>query len=455
LNYQQVIRQQRDFFNTNQTRRIDFRIQQLKKLKSVLRSHESALIDAIYKDFRKSKFEALTNELALVYMAIDESIRNLPRWAKQRKVKTNLINFPAKSYLIPEPLGVCLVIGAWNYPYQLTLIPLVNAIAAGNTVVLKPSEIASCTSAALSKMIHENFPPGYLIVTEGGVGETTELLNQKFDKIFFTGSTTVGKIVYQAAAKNLTPVTLEMGGKSPVIVTVKCKLQVAARRIVWGKFLNAGQSCICPDYVLADEKIKDELLHHLKNYIDQFEYSFENDNYVQIINDRNFNRLIALIDKSKLFYGGESDPQTRFIAPTILTGITMEDDVMKGEIFGPILPVLSYRDLDEAVQIIKSGSKPLACYIFTDDREIRDILLSELSFGGGAVNDTMMQLSNSHLPFGGVGESGLGGYHGETGFNTFSHLKSIIEKKWRFETNLKYSPYTARKLSWLKRLLSW
>lgn len=292
-----------------------------------------------------------------------------------------------------------------------------------------------------------------MVVVEGGIPETTELLDQKFDKIFFTGSTRVGKIVYQAAAKNLTPVTLELSGKNPAIVSGKSNIKETARRLVWAKFLNSGQACIAPDYVLVDESVQKELLFHLKAQIESFKYSFDNNNYIQIINEPNFNRLVGLIDKKKIYYGGESDLQRRYIAPTLLSGITFDDRIMEDEIFGPILPVISYSDLDQAIILIKSKPKPLACYIFTNDSTIKNKLLKELSFGGGAVNDAVMQFTNSNLPFGGVGDSGMGSYHGKAGFDTFSHYKSILDKPFWLEPNLKYSPYSEKKLKWLKRLI--
>ncbi|MFZ1676234.1 MAG: aldehyde dehydrogenase [Saprospiraceae bacterium] len=453
MNYHERLQAQRHFFHTHETKNIGFRIEQLKKLKSILHLCEPFLYDAIYSDFKKSEFDTYATELSFVYHEIDEAIDHLPEWSKRKRAKTNIINLPGHSYIIPEPLGVCLIIGAWNYPYMLSLLPLISAIAAGNTVILKPSEIPSATSAVMGEIINVNFDPGYLFVVEGGIAETTELLNNKFDKIFFTGSTSVGKIVYQAAAKNLTPVTLELGGKSPAIITKNCNLKDSAKRIVWSKFLNAGQTCIAPDYILIDESVKDTFLNHAADYIRFFDYSFEHGNYVQIINEKNFNRLMGLMDKSKIYFGGESDLQKRYIAPTILTDITFEDPIMDEEIFGPLLPVISYTDLDEAIHKVNARPKPLACYIFTHDHEVRDKLLSEISFGGGAVNDTVMQISNHHLPFGGVGDSGMGTYHSQAGFAAFSHFKGIIDKPFWFEPNLKYPPYTKTKLSLLKWLM--
>jgi aldehyde dehydrogenase (NAD+) len=453
MDYAQMVKVQVDYFKTNVTKNIAFRVEQLKKLKLILRQGESLLYNAIYDDFKKSEFDTYASELSFVYREIDEAIRKLPKWSKRKRAITNIVNLPSLNYIIPEPLGTCLIMGAWNYPYMLSLIPLVSAMAAGNTVILKPSEIPASTSAAMAKLINENFDLKYVVVVEGGIAETTELLNQKFDKIFFTGSTSVGKIVYQAAAKNLTPVTLELGGKSPAIITKGSNLKDSAKRIVWAKFLNAGQTCIAPDYILIDETVKDAFLTQLKDFIVQFKYSFDNQNYVQIINERNFNRLMGLMDKNKIYFGGESDLQKRYIGPTILTDITFDDPVMGEEIFGPLLPVISYSDLNHAIDEVNARPKPLACYIFTEDHAVRDKLLSEISFGGGAVNDTVMQISNHHLPFGGVGESGMGNYHSKAGFASFTHYKGIIDKPFWFEMNLKYPPYTKSKLSWIKWIM--
>lgn len=452
MNYKEIITDQTNFFNSNITKDIGFRIEQLKKLKTVIRNYEEILYKAIYEDFKKSKFDTYTTEISFIYHSIDEAIKMLPKWSKRKRVRTNIINQPAKSFIISEPLGVCLIIGAWNYPYQLSLLPLIAAVVSGNTVVLKPSEIPLKTSNVMARMINENFSSEYIMVVEGGIAETTELLNQKFDKIFFTGSVAVGKIVYQAAAKNLTPVTLELGGKSPAIVTKDCNINDAAKRIVWAKFVNSGQTCIAPDFVLVDEEVKEKFLVKVKEYVEKFKYSFENSNYIQIINESNFNRLSELIDENKIFFGGERDIAQRFISPTILTNVSFDDKVMEDEIFGPILPIISYSDLNKAIFEIKSRPKPLACYIFTDNKSTKEKLLKEISFGGGAVNDAIMHISNSNLPFGGIGNSGIGSYHGEAGFVAFSHYKSILDKPSSFELNLKYSPYSDRKLFWIKKI---
>lgn len=447
------IDQQRHFFNSGQTKDLNFRIGQLQKLKTLLLSNQNSLNEAIYADFGKSPFETFTNEFGLVFLDIDEACSKLKKWAKWKRVRTNWVNFPAKSYIIPEPLGVSLIIGAWNYPYQLSLAPAIAAITAGNTVILKPSELPLNTSKILAELINTAFDPGFFRVVEGGIDETTELLEQRFDKIFFTGSTNVGRIVYQAAAKHLTPVTLELGGKSPAIFTEGANLKMGIKRLIWAKFLNSGQTCIAPDYVLLPKSMKDEFLRLAKAEIEQASYSLENGNFIRIINNRNVERLKKLIDNNKVYYGGEILEEQRIIQPTLMQDVTFDDAIMQEEIFGPILPVITYDSLNEAVSEIKKREKPLSCYIFTNDSTTSHKLLGELSFGGGAVNEAIMHISNSRLPFGGVGQSGMGSYHGEAGFRTFSHYKSVLQKANWLETKLKYPPYSESKLKWIKRLM--
>lgn len=449
----EIVNAQREFFNTGTTKNIDFRIGQLKKLYDVLKQNETLLNEAIYADFKKSAFDNYTNELALLYHDIREAIKKVKRWSKIKRVRTNLINFPARSYVIPEPLGVSLVIGAWNYPFQLSFAPIVAALAAGNTVVLKPSELSRNTSQVMAKIVSENFKANYFTVVEGGIPETTALLEEKFDKIFFTGSVPVGKIIYQAAAKHLTPVTLELGGKSPAFITENCNLEVSVKRLIWAKFLNAGQTCIAPDYIFVHKTIKEKFLNLVKLEIESSHFSVENGNYVQIINENNTKRLVNLIDKEKVFLGGASNLAARHIEPTVLNNITFDDPVMKDEIFGPILPVIDYENIDEAIALVKSRPKPLSCYVFTNNKKIKAKLLNEISFGGGAVNDAIMHVTNSYMGFGGVGESGIGAYHGEHGFKAFTHYKSILDKPTWFEPNLKYYPHTKLKFKLIKLVM--
>lgn len=455
MDFKAIYKQQQSFFLTNQTKDVDFRLQQLRKLKQLLKTNEQKLFEAIYADFGKSTFETYLTELALLYHEIDLFEKKLKSWSKPKRVCTDIANLPGRSYIMPEPLGVTLVIGAWNYPYQLTLLPAVTALAAGNTVVIKPSELPSRTAQVMAELINSNFPADLLYVVEGGVKETTELLEYRFDKIFFTGSTQVGRIVYQAAAKHLTPVTLELGGKSPVFVLADCNLKISAKRLVWAKFINAGQTCVAPDYILVEKSIEKEFLLALKNEIEA-QHQHSNDiaeNYLRIINERNFDRLIKLIDKDKIYLGGFTDREKRYIAPTVLANVSFTDAVMQEEIFGPILPVIAFDNLGDAIQSVKAGEKPLSCYIYTESAKTAKKILHEISFGGGVVNDSIMHLSNTKLPFGGVGASGMGSYHGKTGFDNFSHFKSILHKPTWFEPALKYLPYTPFKLKLIKKVL--
>lgn len=455
MHYSSLVLKQRAFFESHQTKNLAFRTSQLKKLKLLIKENEDKLYKAIYADFKKSAFETYATELALIYHEIDLQIKKLKSWSKPKKVRSGWANFPAKSYILSEPLGVCCIIGAWNYPIQLTLVPAINALAAGNTVVLKPSELSSNVSRVLKEIINAHFEENYFHVVECGVEETNQLLENRFDKLFFTGSVPVGKIIYEKAAKHLTPVTLELGGKSPCFVLEDCAIQLSVKRIVWSKFLNAGQTCIAPDYILVDEKIKVQFLEALVKEIDQFYSNWEQipENYVQIINEKHLLRLEQLIDPKKVYYGGKINRERRLISPTILNNVSWEDLVMKDEIFGPILPILTYTDLSKAIKEVNSKPKPLACYIYSKNKQHIQQILNEVSFGGGCVNDSVMHISNSNLPFGGVGTSGMGNYHGKYGFETFSHKKSILSKSLLFETTLKYAPYSERKLKLIRLLL--
>ena len=453
MNFEEILADQRTFFNSLKTRPLQFRKRNLEKLREVIRKNEDFLYEAVYKDFSKSKFDTYTTEISFVLKDIEYYLKNLNSLAKPKKVKTNLANQLGKSRIYTDPLGCTLVIGAWNYPYQLSLSPMIAALAAGNTCIVKPSEVAEHTMKAMAKIINENFPKEYLFVVEGGVEEITEILKLKFDKIFFTGSTKVGQIVYEAAAKNLTPVTLELGGKSPAIVTANADFEVAAKRIVWGKFLNAGQTCVAPDYILVDEKVKDSFLDALRAQIIKFDYQPGAEHYTQIINQRNFERLIRFIDREKVYLGGNYDLQKKYIEPTVLHNINWDDNVMQDEIFGPILPVLTFNNFNEALLKISEKEKPLAAYLFTNNSEEKESFTSKISFGGGCINDVVMHLSNENLPFGGVGNSGIGNYHGKFGFETFSHQKSVLERVTWGEPDIKYPPYTEKKLNWIKKLL--
>ena len=453
MEIQEIVSKQKAFFKTQQTKNIRFRKMYLEKLRDVILQNENLLYEAIYKDFGKSKFDTFTTEISFILNDIKYYLKNLKSLSKPKKVRTNLVNQIGKSRIHSEPLGNILVIGAWNYPYQLSLSPIVAALAAGNCCILKPSEIAENTMKAMVKIINDNFPPEYLYAYEGGIDETTELLKLKFDKIFFTGSTKVGNIVYKAAAENLTPVVLELGGKSPAIITKDANLEVAAKRIVWGKFLNAGQTCVAPDYLLIEESVQEQFLEMLRKNIQQFKYEPESEHYTKIINKKNFERLIKLVNHEKIYFGGVYDEEKLYIEPTILTNINWKDDVMEEEIFGPILPVISFTNFNLILNEIVELEKPLAAYLFTNNAEEKESFTNKLSFGGGCINDVMMHLGNENLPFGGVGNSGIGNYHGKFGFETFSHQKAVLQRATWGEPDIKYPPYSEKKLGWIKRFM--
>lgn len=453
MNFIETKKIQEEFFMSNVTQEVVYRKEQLQKLKKVIKDNESLLYSAIEQDFGKSKIETYTTEISFIYNEIDFYLKKLPSLAQPKRVGTNWLNLPGKSRVYSEPYGNTLIIGAWNYPYLLSIVPLISALAAGNTVLLKPSEISGHAAEAMERIFNKNFPTGLLSVICGGVEETTELLHLKFDKIFFTGSTKVGKIVYEAAAKNLTPVTLELGGKSPAIVSESANLEMAARRIVWGKFLNAGQTCIAPDYLLVDKKIKEKFIALVKENIANAGYAEGAEQYPKIINLRNFQRLIGLLDQKKIVMGGNYSEEKLYIEPTIMTEVNWEDPVMQEEIFGPILPILSYHKFSEVVGMIRQYDKPLSAYLFSNDNQEKEIFKKEISFGGGCINDTLMHIANTNLPFGGVGASGIGNYHGKFGFETFSHRKAILQRTTWGEPLLKYPPYTEKKKGILKKFL--
>lgn len=452
IDFQKTLQLQKKFFESRVTLDLEFRKAQLKKLKEVLKSGEDKLYDAIYQDLGKSEFETYTTEISFLYNEIDFFVKKMNSLAKPKRVSTNILNQLGSSRIYYEPFGNTLVIGAWNYPIQLSILPAIAAIAAGNTVMMKPSEVAGHTAATMQEIINSNFDEGLFHVFQGGVEETTEILKMKFDKIFFTGSPAVGKIIYKAAAEHLTPVTLELGGKSPVIVTSSANLKVAAKRIVWGKFLNAGQTCIAPDYIYVDEKVKDEFLKLVKEQIENAGYTPGGDSYTRIINERHFERLAKMLDSDKTYYGGKTDKEKLYIEPTVLHNMTWEDPAMQEEIFGPILPVLSYSNYNEMIAAINQHEKPLSAYLFTNSSSDKEKFTEFVPFGGGCINDTVMHFTNPYLPFGGVGNSGIGSYHGKYGFETFSHPKSVMDRATWGEPNLKYPPYTETKKKWMKKI---
>jgi len=455
LSYTQLVQSQLAFFNTNVTKDVDFRIRQLKHLKSVLKANEKLLDDAIYRDFKKSSFENYVTELSLIYHEINQAMGNLRQWSSKKKVSTPASMAIGQSYILAEPLGVTLTIGAWNYPYQLSIAPVVAALAAGNTAIIKPSELALNSSNAMAAVINDNFDTQYLHVVEGGVEETTALLKEQFDKIFYTGSSAVGRIIMSAAAKHLTPVTLELGGKSPAFIFNDASLKITAKRLVWAKFLNGGQTCVAPDYLLVEKGIKDKLIEEIQKQILKYhgENPMESEGFVRIINPRHFDRIKKLIDKDKVVIGGDSNREELYIAPTVMDNVQFEDLVMQEEIFGPVLPIIEFDDLNWAIKMVKDRDKPLALYVFTNSKNKVNKIFHEISFGGGAVNDAIMHLANHNLPFGGVGESGMGSYHGKSGFDNFSHFKSIYAHSNLMEPNLKYTPYTKNKLKIMRLMI--
>jgi aldehyde dehydrogenase (NAD+) len=450
---EKLIINQRNYFNTNKTKSVDFRLGQLKTLMHLLKTSEDTVAEALFADFGKSRFETILTEQYPVYDELQTAIDQLSDWSERKAISTHFLSQPGTSYTIPEPLGVSLIIGPWNYPFHLTMAPVIAALAAGCTVILKPSELTPNTSRLLSNIIKANFDPAYFTVVEGGVQETTELLQYKFDIIFFTGSVPVGKIIYQAAAKHLTPVVLELGGKSPVIITADSNLDITVKRMVWGKFLNAGQTCIAPDYVYVHKSIEKEFLQYLSQEIKAANYSTDNGNLVRIVNQRNATRVASLIMPEKVYLGGFYDIEKCVIEPTVLTDVTWDDKVMQEEIFGPILPVMTFEHLDEVISAIKERPKPLALYLFTSDENVKQRITQELSFGGGCMNDVLVHSLNGEFAFGGVGDSGIGSYHGEAGFRTFSHYKNIVDRPLSADADLKYSPYTPDKLAKIASLI--
>lgn len=419
---------QQTFFRSGKTRDIDFRIDALKKLRDLINAHEKDILNAIYLDLRKEKTDAYATEISGLYNELKVTIKNVRDWAARQKVPTPIFLTPSKSYIYKEPYGVSLIIAPWNYPFQLTIMPLIGAVAAGNTAIVKPSEIAAHTAAVLEKIINSAFPEEYIHVVTGGIEETQALLDLPPDYIFFTGSVPVGKAVMAAAAKHLTPLTLELGGKSPAIVHESAVLKTAAERICWGKFLNAGQTCIAPDYILVHNSVADRFLDELIKAILKFygEDASGHPRFCRIINDRNFQRLVALLAQGKIIYGGRTDASDRYIEPTLMYPADWSDPLMRDEIFGPILPIIPYSDLDDAIEKINERAKPLALYLFVNNKTVRRKIIRETSFGGGAVNNTIMHIVSHELPFGGVGNSGLGYYHGKYSFEAFSHTKSIL-----------------------------
>lgn len=451
---QEKIKRQNAFFNSNQTKDVTYRIKHLKKLREEIQKKEKEIIEALYEDLGKSYFEAYSSEVGFLLESLDYTIKNLKKWTKPKRKRSPLFMPISKSKIFYEPLGVILVIGPFNYPFQLVIEPLIGAIAAGNTCLLKPSEKTAHTNQILQEIIEEVFEPEYVDVICGGKEVVTELIHSEVQHIFFTGSANVGKVIMEAASKQLIPVTLELGGKSPTIVHKDADIEKAASRIVWGKYYNVGQTCIAPDYVYVHQSIKAKFLEAIQKKIIEFYGvdAFSSSDYGRIIDEEAFNRLMELIDASKIYHGGEVDRNRLKIAPTVLTEVNWADAVMQEEIFGPILPVLSYENLEETLALVKNKPKPLAFYFFSENKTLQKHVIESLPFGGGCINDTISHVTSPRLPFGGIGSSGMGAYHGKESFFTFSHKKAIMKKSTHLDIKAMYPPYKG-KLKWLKKIM--
>lgn len=451
--FQDLVIRQREFYRTGATRRESFRRDALHRLKAAMKEYEADINAAMKQDLNKTAFETYLSEIGTVFEEISYHQKHLRRWMKPRRVKASLAQFPGCGMQLPEPYGTTLIIAPWNYPFHLCLMPLIGAISGGNTAIVKPSIDAAESSHVISKLISETFPPEYITVVEGGREENTALLEQRFDYIFFTGSPAVGKVVMEAAAKHLTPLTLELGGKSPVIVDQTADIALAAKKIAFGKVLNAGQTCIAPDYLLIHESVKEQFVQERDKALSAFFPEGDWSEMATIITEEHYERIKAYLGKGRLLRGGETEETRRFISPALIDQVTLDDPIMQEEIFGPLLPILSYQTLEECIACIHALEQTLAFYLFSKDKRGQERLLNECSFGGGCINDVIMHIANPRLPFGGVGHSGMGSYHGESSFNTFTHKKSVLRQKHRADNPLRYMPYRGRNLSIIRKLL--
>lgn len=452
---ERLVERQRAYFETGATIDIDFRVDALVRLRKAIKRAEPRIIEALASDLGKSSQESYMCEIGLTLAELRHQLAHVRSWAAPQRVRTDIANFPAQSFTIAEPHGVALVMAPWNYPFMLCLEPLIGAVAAGNCCIVKPSAYAPATSAVVADIVAEAFDPAHVAVVEGGRDENTALLDQRFDFIFFTGSETVGKIVMRKASEHLTPLLLELGGKSPCIVAADADIDIAAKRIVFGKFLNCGQTCVAPDYVLVDARIHDAFVEAVKQRISTMfgENPLENPHYGRIVNRKHFGRLVGLMDPGKIAYGGAFDTASMRIEPTVMTDVEPTDAVMQEEIFGPIMPIIAVDDMAQAERIVKSMPKPLALYLFTRDAALQNRFLRHVPFGGGCINDTVMHLATSHMGFGGVGASGMGSYHGKKSFDAFSHEKSILKKATWLDVPLRYQPYSKAKETVIRALL--
>lgn len=455
-NMESMITYQQNFYATGATKSVAFRLDMLHRLREAISANEKKIQEALLKDLGKSSFEAYVTEVGFVLSSITHMMKHLEEWMKPEQVKTPVHLQPAKSFVVREPYGSVLIIGPFNYPFQLVMDPLVGAIAAGNCAIIKPSEDAPHTAAVVRDLVTATYPPDFVRVVEGGVEETSALIHAPFDYIFFTGSATVGKIVMKAAAERLTPITLELGGKSPAIVDQTANIRAAAERIVWGKFVNNGQTCVAPDFVLVHESVKDHLMKEMKNTIRDFygKDSAKSPDYGRIINEKHFDRLVQLLEREKgqILVGGQVDRQERYISPTLLDGVAWDSPSMEEEIFGPILPIITYKHLGEVIHRLRQMPKSLAAYLFSENDKAQEYFLANLSFGGGCINDTISHVANIHLPFGGVGASGMNAYHGQASFELFSHKKSIMKRNSKIPVRIGFPPY-GNKVSVIKKIL--
>ena len=444
MNIDKILEKQQEYFKTGETLPVKFRIEQLKKLKRTIIEKEDKIADALKSDLGKGSYESYMCEIGMVLSELSYMIKHTKKFAKKKRVHTPLAQFHSVSYRQPGPYGNVLIMSPWNYPFLLTIDPLVNAIAAGNTIVVKPSAYSPATGNIVKEIIEECFDAKYVAVVMGGRKENETLLDKKFNMIFFTGSQSVGKEVLRRASEKIIPVVLELGGKSPCIVDNTAKLKLVAKRIVFGKYLNCGQTCVAPDYIICDEIIKDDLVKEIKKQI-ELQYSknpLKNKDYGHIINEKHFDRLSGLINKKKVVYGGKTNKETLQIEPTVMDKVTWKDAVMEDEIFGPILPILTYKKIEDVVDMLGDSPKPLALYMFSNDKKNIKYVTERCSYGGGCINDTIIHLATSEMGFGGVGESGMGSYHGKIGFDAFSHTKSIVDKKTWLDLPMRYQPYT-------------
>ena len=451
-----IFKNQKEFFESGKTINVDYRIKNLKKLNDIIKKNEDKILNELKKDLGKSNFEGYVTEVGILYDDINIHIKNVKKWSSEEKRKSPIVYYPSKSYIYKEPYGVTLIIGPFNYPFQLVIAPLIGAISAGNTAIIKPSENSRNIALLLEKLINENFPEGYLRVVNplGGKETVSLLLDKPFDYIFFTGSVRVGKLVMQKAAQHLTPVTLELGGKSPCIVDSDAKLKLAAKRIVWGKFLNAGQTCVAPDYLCVHKSVKDELLKLIINEIRvQFGENVRNsEDYPRIVNKSSLERLSGYLNDGKIYYGGNIDEDNLYMEPTLIIKPDLNSPLMSDEIFGPILPILVYEDLDNVIKFINHREKPLALYYFSESKKKIKYVLTSTTSGGVTINDTIIHVANPNLPFGGVGNSGVGKYHGKESFETFTHNKSVMKRGTFIEFNIRFAPYK-NKLNLVKRIM--